>query len=176
MGYLRHSGTWALPRTCEGQWLRAAMLDRRDERDRLVRTLNSGNAIGCNDDEPAVAEAAAELVAQRYFGPDEPDPGKVARLTDAMAAGLDEISRPLDRRDADAAIWSALGAPSPGFDALSPGDRHVLRSAVVTVASVVMELDEAAVDGLVREAERVAFERGFHPPLAPKRRPAAERR
>jgi hypothetical protein len=39
-----------------------------------------------------------------------------------------------------------------------------------------MELDEAAVDGLVREAERVAFERGFHPPLAPKRRPAAERR
>ena len=125
------------------------MLDRRDERDRLVRTGNGGNATGWNDDEPAVAEAAAELVARRYRGLGEPEPDKAPRLAQAMTAGLGEISRPLGQRDADAAIWSAQGAPSPGFDARSPGDRHVLRSAVVAVASVMMELDEAAVDELL---------------------------
>jgi len=93
----------------------------------------------------------------------------------AVSVGLSEISRPLGEQHADAVIQLALGAPSPGFDALKPGDRHVLSGAVVSVASAVMELDEAAVDELLREAERLAFERGFHPPLVPRRRSGAER-
>jgi len=165
VGYLRRPGTSALPRTFVGRWLRAATLDERDERDRLVRTLNGGSATGWNDDEPAVVEAAAELALQRYFGPDEPDPDKVAALAYAVTAGLGQINRPLSEPHADAVIWSALGVPSPVFEALKPGDRHVLRGLVATAASVMTELDEAQLDELLREAEWVAFERGFHPPL-----------
>jgi hypothetical protein len=175
VGDLRHPGTSALPRTFVGRWLRAGMLDRRDERDRLVRTLNGGSATGWNDDEPAVVEAAAELVLRRYFGPGEPDPDKAASLAHAVTVGLAEIKRPLGEQHADAVIRSALGAASPGFDALKPGDRHVLRGAAVSIASAMMELDEAAVDELLREAERLAFERGWHPPLAPRSRVRAER-
>lgn len=175
MTYLRHSGTSAFPRTFVGRWLRAAMLDQREERDRLVRTLNGGSATGWNDDEPAVVEAAAELVLRRYFGSRAPDPDKEASLSAAVTVGLSEILRPLGEQHADAVIKSALGARSPAFDALKPGDRHVLRAAVVSIASATMELDEATVDELVREAERNAFERGFHPPLIPRRWSAAER-
>jgi hypothetical protein len=69
----RHAGNSALPRTFVGRWLRAAMLDRPDERDRLVPTLNRGSVTGWNDDEPAVVQAAAELVLRRFFGPGEAD-------------------------------------------------------------------------------------------------------
>jgi hypothetical protein len=72
VGYLRHSGRSALPRTYVGRSLRAAMLDQQDERDRLVATLNHGSAIGWNDDEPAVVEAAGELVMRCLFGPASP--------------------------------------------------------------------------------------------------------
>jgi hypothetical protein len=173
VGYLKHSGTSALPRTFVGRWLRAAMLDQRGERDRLVRTLNGGSATGWNNDEPAVVEAAAELVLRRYLGPGEPDPDKAGSLAHAVTAGLGEIKRPLDAHHADAVIRSALGMPSPVFDALKPGDKYVLRMAAASIASVTMELDEAAVDELLREAERLAFERGFHPPLVPRGRSAA---
>jgi hypothetical protein len=170
-----HSGASALPRTFVGRWLRAAMLDRREERDRLVRTLNGGSATGWNDDEPAVVQAAAELVLRRYLGLGEPDPDKAGSLACAVTAGLGEIRRPLDEQHADAVIRSALGAASPVFDALKPGERHILRGAAASVASVTMELDEAAVDELLREAERIAFERGWHTPLAPRGRAGADR-
>jgi hypothetical protein len=168
VGELRRPGASARPRTFVGRWLRAAMLDRRDERDRLVGTLNRGSATGWNDDEPAVVQAAAELVLRRYFGPGEAVPDKAASLAHAVTAGLGEIRRPLDEQHADAVIRSALGVASPAFDALKPGDKHVLRGLVATAASVMMKLDEAAVDELVREAERITFERGWHPPLAPR--------
>lgn len=165
VSYHKHPGTAALPRTFVGRWLRAAMLDQRDERDRLVATLNRGVA-GWNDDEPAVVEAAAELVLRRYFGPGQPDPELARSLAYAVTAGLGQIRRPLDERHADAVIHSALGEPSPVFDALKPGDKHVLKGTATSIAAVMMDLDEAAVDELLREAERVAFERGWHPPLA----------
>ena len=168
LAFSAHSRSAALPRTYVGRWLRAAMLDRQDERDRLVRTLNGGSATGWNDDEPAVVEAAAELVLGCYFGPGEPDPEKAASLAHVVTVALGAIDRTLGEQDADAVIRSAVGGPSAHFDALKPGDRHVLTTLVVGVASAMMDLDEAAVDELLREAERIAFERGWHPPLVPR--------
>lgn len=173
MGYLRHSGTSALPRTYVGRWLRAAMLDQPDERDRLVATLNRGSATGWNDDEPAVVEAAAELVLRRFFGPGEADADRLWWLASVTRLGMAEISRPLDEHHAEAVIRSALGEPASGLAALKPGDKHVLRGTAVTIASINMDLDEAAVDDLLREAERIAFERGWHPPLVPRGRSGA---
>lgn len=51
-----------LPRTLVGQWLLAAVLEQRDLRDRLVKSLNGGQG-GWNNDEPAVIAAACQLLA-----------------------------------------------------------------------------------------------------------------
>ncbi len=170
----RHPGSSAPPRTFVGRWLRAAMLDRPDERDRLVATLNWGSATGWNDDEPAVVQATAELVLRRFFGPGEAESDKVSWLASAACVSMAEIRRLLDERHAEAVIRSALGEPAPGFDALTPSDRVVLQGAVASLASINMDVDEASVDELLREAERVAFERGWHPPLAPRGRAGVE--
>jgi hypothetical protein len=169
VGYLRHSGSSALPRTFVGRWLRAAMLDQRDERDRLVRTLNGGSATGWNDDEPAVVEAAAELVLRRFYGTGIADAEEVTRLASATCVSMAEVKRPLSQQHAELVIRSALGETAAGYDALSSGDRFLLQMAVTSLASIRMELDEALVDEVLREAERIAFERGYHPPLVLRR-------
>jgi hypothetical protein len=151
------------------------MLDRQEERDRLVATLNRGSATGWNDDEPAVVAAAAELVLRRFFGPGEPDADRLWWLASVARLAMAEISRPLDEHHAEAVIRTALGESAPGIDALNPADRHVLRMTLASIASINMELDKTPVDELLREAERIAFERGFHPPLVPRGRAGAER-
>jgi hypothetical protein len=163
---LKRSGGTALPRTYVGRWLRAAVLDRQEERDRLVRSLNGGNAAGWNDDEPAVVEAAAELVLRQYFGPGEADANEVSWLASVACASMPEVGRNLNDRHAGAVIRSALGQPGTDADApMSSGERFLLRMAITSLASIRMDLDESRVDELLREAERVAFDRGFHPLL-----------
>jgi hypothetical protein len=143
------------------------MLDRQEERDRLVRTLNGGNAVGWNDDEPAVVEAAAELVLRQYFGPGEPEASEVNWLASAACVSMAEVGRTLSDRHAEALIRSALGQPGTGAGApMSPGERFLLRGTITSLASIRMELDESTVDEMLRQAERVAFDRGFHPLLA----------
>ena len=122
-----------------------------------------------------MVQAAAELVLRRFFGPGEADADKVSWLASAACVSMAEMTRLLDERQAGAVIRSALGEPAPGLDALTPADKSVLQGAVTSLASINMDLDEAAVDELVREAERVTFERGWHPPLAPRGRIGAER-
>lgn len=107
MGGLKRPGASARPRTFAGRWLREAMLDRRDERDRLVSTLNRGSATGWNDDEPAVVEAAAELALRRYFGPGVTDPEKESSLGRVVTAGFSEIKTQLNEQHAYAGIRSA---------------------------------------------------------------------
>jgi hypothetical protein len=58
------------PSTAVGRWLRAGLLNQRELKDRLFRTLNSRKPTGWNDDEAAVVEAACELAAREYFGGD----------------------------------------------------------------------------------------------------------
>jgi len=60
-----------LPHTYVGRWLRALMLDQRELRDELIATLNNGEAVGWNDDEPAVVVACCELTFRRCW-PDGP--------------------------------------------------------------------------------------------------------
>jgi hypothetical protein len=56
----------------------------------------------------------------------------------------------------------------PQFGMLMPEDAYRIRVVVAAFLSVRLGLDGAAVDEILREAERVAFERGWHPPLAPR--------
>ncbi len=164
MSHLKHPGSSALPRTFVGRWLRASMLDQREERDRLVHTLNGGSATGWNDDEPAVVEAALELVLQ-YFNDDQVGIGELAGL---VSAALAADHRQDDGPKAAALINAALGADASGADQVARMDRFRLNMLAATAASAKLQLEEAGVDAVLREAERLAFERGWHPPLVPR--------
>ncbi len=174
MGQSTHPGSSAAPRTHVGRWLRAAMLGQRELRDRLLLTLNGGSK-GWNDDEPAVVEVAAELVLRRYFGPDETSPEDITWLAQLVSASMAQDERPLDERQAETVIRSALGEERSALEALLAVDRFRLRGIVASLASLKMELHAAEVDALLREAERVAFERGWHPQLVPRSRSGAQR-
>lgn len=168
---MKHSGTTALPRTYVGRWLRAGMLDQREERDRLVRALNGGSATGWNDDEPAVVQAAIELVLSRYYGSRAEDPGGLEGLIALVNEALVADSRPHDGEKARAVIQAAAGDDTRGIEMVARMDRYRLRAVTVALASAQLELSDADVDSVLRAAERVAFERGFHPPMVPRRRP-----
>lgn len=168
MSYRGRAGSPALPWTFAGRWLRAAMLDHREERDRLVRTLNGGSATGWNDDEPAVVNATMDLLFRRYFSPDRMIHDKVERLIEVVNQALVSVDRGDDSPKAEALISAALDAHDHGADQLPARDRYQLSALVVLTASGILELDEADVNGVLREAERLAFEQGFHPPLVPR--------
>jgi hypothetical protein len=86
--YLKHAGSSALPRTLVGRWLRAAMLDQPEERDRLVRTLNGWSATGWNDDEPAVVQVAFELMLPRYYASSDQESGELEGLIGVVKRAL----------------------------------------------------------------------------------------
>src|SRR5260370_27852389 len=133
MGQSTHPGSSAAPRTHVGRWLRAAMLGQRELRDRLLLTLNGGSK-GWNDDEPAVVEVAAELVLRRYFGPDETSPEDLTWLAQLVSASIAQDERPLDERQAETGIRSAVGGRRSALQALPAADRYRIRRIVAAHA------------------------------------------
>jgi hypothetical protein len=144
------------------------MLDQRELRDKLAATLNGGSR-GWNDDEPAVVEAGCELVLRRYYGPAGADEASVAWLATALREAFAADKRPIDEHQVQTVIRAALGDTTGDLGTDVSGDAYRVRAVVAAFLSVRMSLDAAAVDEILREAERVAFERGWHPPLAPRR-------
>jgi hypothetical protein len=163
-----HSRSPALPRTYVGRWLRASMLDQRDLRDQLIVTLNGGSNVGWNDEEPAVVEAACELMLRRYFGPGGPGAPEVARLEALIYEATVRENRPIGNELIEAVIRAAIGEAADPIK--NPVDQLRIQTAVASLLSVRSSLSPLAVDEIVREAERTAFERGWHPPLVPRRR------
>jgi hypothetical protein len=156
----------ALPRTYVGRWLRAAMLDQRELRDQLATTLDRRRE-GWNDDVLLVAEIASTLVAPGYFGP-VPTEDEIVWLAEIIHQTLASERRDVDAQAAQALIKSALGS-ADSVD-INRGDRFVAVAVMVAFLSQLLHLQQTTADTLIREAERMAFERGAHPPLAPHKR------
>jgi len=156
-------GASDLPRTNVGRWLRATMLDQRELRDKLAKTLN-GRAQRWNYGEPAVVQAASELLARGCFGP-VPNDEEVAWLAGLICRAVAE-DRTVDAQTAEAVITSALG--STDVAEVPSDDRFVILTVLAGFLSTWLDLDQATVDKLLGEAERMAFERGAHPALAPR--------
>ncbi len=148
------------------------MLDQREERERLVATLNQGRAGGWNDDEPAVVEAAANLILHRYYGSGDPDPEALGELVEIVSQALLADNRPSDVPKAEAVIRSDLGNDTDDGGEVARVDRFRLRAVVVGLASAKLELGEAEVNSVLRESEWAAFEHGFKPTLVPRPRSA----
>jgi hypothetical protein len=152
------------PRTYVGQWLRATLLRQTELRDRLRPKLNGGRQTGWNDDEPAVVEAACERAVGRFFGSDYD-----VRAITAFAAELREANAndpTNDQLKTEAVIRLALGEQNVDTQGITPGQKFLIRLAVLAGVVGHLKLSEADVDQLITDAEKVAVERGWDPPLA----------
>lgn len=152
------------PRTYMGQWLRALLLRQTELRERLQPKLNGGRETGWNDDEPAVAEAACELAVGRFFGTSYD-----VRAITAFVALLREATGndpKYDQLKTEAVIRLALGDRDVDTTGITAGQKYLIRLAVLTLAYGKLRLSEAEVDELVTDAEKIAVERGWNPPLA----------
>jgi hypothetical protein len=67
--------------------MRAGLLRQSALRDQLLSKLNGGDMAGWNEDEPAVVEAAAELLLHQFFGASYD-----VRAVTAFAADLHEAT------------------------------------------------------------------------------------
>lgn len=133
-------------------------------RDRLSSNLNGGRGGGWNDDEPAVVEAACELVARRFFGASYD-----VRTITAFVAEMREATAnnpPLDQLKAEAVIRLALGERDVDDRGITAGQKYLIRSLVTVFGCGKLRLKEADIDQVVTEAEKIAVERGWKPPLA----------
>jgi hypothetical protein len=162
--YKSWSDSRARPRTNVGLWLQAGLLRQDARRDELRTTLNRG-VPGWNNDEPAVVQGAFEIVMRRLFGP-EYDIRAITEFVGNVRAVMDGEPE-VDQVKAEALIRAALGEAGVDADRINPGERYVLQTILAGGGIFSMGItDEAAVNGIIAESERVAFEQGWRPPLA----------
>jgi hypothetical protein len=151
------------PSTVIGRWLRAALLGQRELRIRLTPALNNGKP-GWNDDEPAVLEAVCEIALREYFGGDY-DVRAITSFVARMRSQIHSVESP-DQLVTEALIRSSLGETDVFTDDVKSGQKYEIRISVLGQAKLLLGWDEATVDQRIVEGERVAFERGWNPPLA----------
>jgi hypothetical protein len=72
---------------------------------------------------------------------------------------------PVDQLNAEMLIRDALGESGVEVGGIIPGQRFLLRSLMAATAAYRLNLDEAAVDEIITDSERISFERGWKPPL-----------
>lgn len=152
------------PRTIAGLSLRALLLQDFDGSRRLNSRLNGGQP-GWNKDEPAVFEAACELVACRFFVPGY-DAGEVSAYVSGLLARVPESRMRAGQHEVEAVVRAALGDTDVVLDGIRPAVLLNIQQIVIADLAYSMDLAEAAIDHMLSQAERVAVERGWNPPLA----------
>ena len=152
------------PRTLMGQWLRASVVEDIETRRRLSRKLNGG-ADGWNDDEPAVVEAACELAVRQFFGSSY-DVRAITKFVSEVRGRVQGTQTPINQLETEAVIRSGLGERDVDISDLKRLSLLNIRTIVFVQICINLALDEQAADQLIAEAEHVAFERGWNPPLA----------
>jgi hypothetical protein len=168
--YSSVSRAGSLPHTNIGRWLRAAMLDQRELRDELVATLNNGKAVGWNDDEPAVVVACCELTMQRCWR-DGPTGAEIEALCAVCEAAFTQSGvKPVSGEDIEAVVNAALRGNDERAPGVSPGDSYRTAALLASLLSYQSDLSEPEVDDLIKKAERIAFDRRWHPVLAKRQR------
>jgi hypothetical protein len=139
------------------------LLGQRELRERLQSTLNGGRRTGWNDDEPAVVEAACELAARRFFGASYDVRTVTAFVWEMREATANDP--PLDQLKAEAVIRLALGDKEVDTEGITPGQKYLIRCQATTYASAKLGLGEAEIDQMITDAEKIAVERGWDPPI-----------
>jgi hypothetical protein len=154
------------PRTKVGQFLRAAVLIDVELRRKLSAKLG-GDKPGWNYDEPAVVQAACELAVRRLWSGHYDIRDITAAVTfirDANAAARGTAG--YGQLEMEAVIRSALGETDIDLSGIIPPTVFEIQGAVTGYAVLKLRLSEGEIDGLIVEAENIAFQRGWNPPLA----------
>lgn len=109
-------------------------------------------------------EAACERAVGRFFGSDYD-----VREVTAFAALLREANAndpTYDQLKMEAVIRLGLGEPDVDTQGITAGQKFLIRLVVLGGVVGKLGLSEADVDQLITEAEKIAVERGWNPPLA----------
>lgn len=139
------------------------MLDQDDLRRELAPGLNHGKP-GWNNDEPAVVEALCQLAVLRLFG-DDYDAREVTALVSEFWHAFAHDQH-LDQLKIETVIKAALGEKDVAIADIRRTDQFHIRAAVASIATRKLKFTEKDIDHLIVESERLAFERGWNPPLA----------
>src|ERR1700733_4859419 len=167
MPYRSWSQHRAKPRTYVGQFLRAMILGDKELQEEMRRNLNGGSP-GWNSDEPAVVELVGQRILRLLFVKEDAA-HSIAEFLDLLE--LAAAGEPIDRPQAEMLIREMIGEPNAEAKEISRYQRFVLQGIVGPLAAFRLELDEGSVDEIIVDSERLAFERGWHPPLI-RRQPA----
>ncbi|HEY1622729.1 MAG TPA: hypothetical protein VGG16_02935 [Streptosporangiaceae bacterium] len=128
--------------------------------------LNRGQ-YGWNQDEPAVVEAACALAVRRLFRMGY-NAELVSHYVEEMFGRLETSGNqvPANRGQTQAIIQAGFWDPGAAISGLTPLRLMVMRGLVFIYACASLRMHERAVHRLIVEAERIAFEQGWNPPLA----------
>jgi hypothetical protein len=154
------------PKTLVGQWLLACMLDRRDLRDQLGKSLNGGQG-GWNNDEPAVIEAVSQIASRKLF-PDGDDVAEVSafvtRMRELVRAHTPDAKLP-GHEETEAVIRAALGDRNIVLSRFRNQDPFEARIAVISGARSKLALADETITQMIADGEDFASDRGWHPPV-----------
>ena len=142
----------------------AALLGQREERDRRSRLLNGG-VNGWNNDEPAVVEIICEIEARRYFR-SHADVRAITAFVAELRAKIHSVAPP-GRLETEALVRLALGDPDVVISGIKRLDVFAIQVAIAGQLSRSLDLSESEIVQLIVQAEQLAVERGWHPPLGP---------
>jgi hypothetical protein len=152
------------PSTYMGQWLRAALLNQVELRNRLNTTLNNGKP-GWNEDEPAVVGVALVVAAREYFG-DDYDVRAITEFVTHLRARIRSVE-PHPRLETEAVIRSALGEADVITSDIHPRKKLSIQLRALVLIKILLGWDEPKVDQVIVAAETKAIERGWNPPRLP---------
>jgi hypothetical protein len=154
------------PRTFIGQYLDAMIGGHLERRRQLSEKLGGGKP-GWNWDEPAVVQAACELAVRRLWGTNYDVRDVTAAVTFMREASKERRGQaPYGQLEMEAVIRVALGEIDVDMSGIIPPTAFEIQIAVIAYAAAKLELSDSEVDQVIVEAENIAFDRGFNPPLA----------
>jgi hypothetical protein len=155
-----------VPRTIIGRFLRAMTQRNAELRKQMTAKLNGGKP-GWNYDEPAVVQAACELAVSRLWGTSYDIRDITALVTFIRTADIERRGRTkYGQLEMEAVIRSTLGEIEVDTSGINPQEIFEIQGVMVGAAIRKLGLSQSEIDQLLVEAENIAFERGFNPPLA----------
>jgi hypothetical protein len=139
-------------------------LNQQELRDELKLRLNGGKP-GWNHDEHFVVGSVCAVAVRKLF-PAGPDIREVTAFVTDLRGRIHSTTPP-GQHVCEAIIRDAFRDKNVDFSNVSLGEMMNAQVAIAGMAVLNLGLGEAAIDEIVVEGERLAFEDGRHPPLAP---------
>ena len=158
----------AQPKTVAGQWLLAGILVKRDLRDQLAKSLNGGESAAGTTTSPRWSRQPARSLPASS-SPEAPTARKLAAFVTKMRSLIlarNPDANPAGQDEAEAAIHVGLGHPGIDLSRFRKSAMLHARGAVIAGVCSKLGMSDEVIAQMIVDGEQLAFERGWHPPLA----------